>query len=85
MAKMSELRKWVDQYKNEEESNRIGQAGAIKAMDYFLEVFGKHGDLSKDDLSSAQKEVERCVEILKAFTGRIAIMTMMQDMNMEED
>jgi hypothetical protein len=66
-------------YKNEEESNRIGQAGAIKAMDYFLSVFGKHGDLSKDELNSVQKEVERCVEILKAFTGRMAIMALIQE------
>jgi hypothetical protein len=78
--KIDELRQWVQQYKDDEIIS-VGQAGAIKAMDYFLEVFGRHGDLVDGGgvlvTKSAQNETRRCIEILNAFMGKMSLLALM--------
>jgi len=89
-VKIEELRAWVQQYKDDE-IIRVGQAGAIKAMEYFLEVFDRHGDLKEGEgggvaeIKAAQDEVRRCVEILNAFMGKMSIMAFMQGERPWED
>lgn len=90
MAKIvvGELQEWIQQYKDDESPVGIGQTAAIKAMDYFLETLGRHGDLTNggvDEIKGGQGEIRRCIEILSAFMGRMSIMEFMQNGFKEDD
>jgi hypothetical protein len=88
MNPIEDLTRWIQQYKDDEEPVRVGQAAAIKAMDYLLEVFSRQGDLKDgavQEIKAAQAEVWRMLEILNAFHGKLHIIGYMHGIKLDDD
>lgn len=69
---LEEMRRWVQQYKDDEPPIRLAQAAAIIAMDKFLESW-RHG-LDGVAIKAALDETQRMLTILNAFQGKLAIL-----------
>lgn len=78
---LKEAQEWVKSYREDDSPiHAVGTEAAVRAMEFFLEVFTKHGQLRDGavmELTQAQIEVHRAVEILSCFEGKLAMLQWM--------